>query len=282
MKRKALITATAVLLVAVMCLATASYAWFTSGKTASINPFDLTVSAGEGSIMIAPATPAANGFTNNGYANVRNLADWTNIGTLPTNNTLTACSTTGTVADGATTPVFMGTTYDAGTWTADATVKNSYLLISFYAYSPRSTTADLTVDFKANDGGNLSVFESAVKVGLGVVDVAEENKASATKDTTLVGKGFGIYTLDSHDWDALVTAGGKVTRGTDGAFTGDTTDITVNNGALELADQEFTANVPKLYTVAIWLEGQDPDCYGDFDCGSIKCDVVFTEQTTNA
>ena len=56
MKRKALITATAVLLVAVMCLATASYAWFTAGGATTVTTINLSVSEGDAlGLVIAPA-----------------------------------------------------------------------------------------------------------------------------------------------------------------------------------------------------------------------------------
>lgn len=46
MKKKTLIVSTALLLVAIMCLATASYAWFTAGTTAKAQGMKITTRAG--------------------------------------------------------------------------------------------------------------------------------------------------------------------------------------------------------------------------------------------
>ena len=53
MKRKALFTSTILLLVAIICLATASYAWFTTNNTVTATGISVDINAGDGYLLIS-------------------------------------------------------------------------------------------------------------------------------------------------------------------------------------------------------------------------------------
>ena len=55
MKKKTLIVSTALLLVAIMCLATASYAWFTSNASVSAGTLNVKINSANGNLIIGTA-----------------------------------------------------------------------------------------------------------------------------------------------------------------------------------------------------------------------------------
>ena len=281
MKRKALITATAVLLVAVMCLATASYAWFTSGSAGKIAELDIGVSAGDSGLEIAianmkdaNASYEAGAFTTDALA-ASFIAD---NGWLPASNTLDAVSTSGAAADGKFT--FIATDYKAGTWTGKAADNDEYVLFSFYVKSSQAGKHTVTFTSELLENEN---FKAAGKIGFGVVNntgVKNTGDTPAAKPTS-----FTTYAISSPEaYQDMVGVGAKCTRDADtGAFVADAdqasnTDYFVasaTNGTWAAQTLEFAAEETKLVTVALWIEGMDSDCAGSWTAAEYKFNVTI-------
>ncbi len=270
MKRKALITATAVLLVAVMCLATASYAWFTSGSTNTVTTLDLSVAASDGGLELAPANVKegdyeAGAFTTsaldittfvNGYGVVPNQAD-PKLDDLSING----------VAETDGTYDFWNATYANGEWTIDDTpATEGYLLLSFYAKSSAAGTYTLSLDSTLM---NDDQFKSAVKIGYAKQDNVTID--SATKLPDKVTNTLGIYPIASTDKYAPVIDETAVAEKVGNNFvaksaTGFGTEIDESKStAWGSQTLTFTEGETKLITVALWLEGMDKDCTGTWD-----------------
>ncbi len=288
MKRKALITATAVLLVAVMCLATASYAWFTSGTANQVSNLKLYISAEEGGLQLATADLKGKSYVAGPFSTKAiTLADIKSTGIVPSdmtqdengnwtgNGTLVPVSTDCVAVNGD--YDFYPAEYDGvSNWTTQSEAvsgSEGYVLFSFYARAATAGSADLkiTLDTDSNN------FKAATKVAYDVTSVTF-NSSNAPTDLSVLN-GFGevdgdgkfvpsVYTFaDTETYNGCNDAGAVSTKNAarkfvpvtagDTKFTADITDKT-------WADQtiSFTANEVKLFTVAIWVEGMDKDCSG--------------------
>lgn len=256
MKRKALITSTAILLVAVMCLATASYAWFTAGTQATIEAFNISIEAADSALQLAPAD-MSNGYAAGTYVSALDKADWAEGWAIMDEN-FQAVST----ADGAN---FYTAPYSDATnqWKSDALASDGYLLFSFYAKAPVDGSATLNITTNGN-----STFNSAVKVGV------------------KVGSGdFNTYDLavDENDKYQPMTAVGAACEKVDGYFvpvsgaTGFGAARTQEAYAAQTVN--FEADVEQLITVAVWLEGMDKDCTGSWSMSGQEVSVNFTGWT---
>ncbi len=282
MKRKALITATAVLLVAVMCLATASYAWFTSGSATSVSSLKLHVTASDGGIEIAPAKNNNGSYTAGAFG-VRALtvADFSSNGILPTGIT---ADTAGTLNPVSTDLVavngdfdFYPSLYNETTrrWTTQAESTSDYVLISFYARAPKagSTTLNLSV------GDNTS-FIDAAKVAVDVVDnVTLDADGNPTDKSVLNGfdKPY-TFSTDLETYYGCAAANAVTYKDNALSFEPDTADASysadkftanvLSDNTWAAQNLTFAANETKLITVALWIEGMDDDCSGSWTADS--------------
>ncbi len=280
MKRKALITATAVLLVAVMCLATASYAWFTAGNKTSIETFNLKVTSGDSAITLAPAQ-----FSNGSYQDAA-ASDWTSNlkvdaltskGSLIPEDALTALSTVGKWTDGK--YQMFGSNYDTAKeeWTSyevvdtDQIVEN-YVAISFYAKAPSNQPATFNINIEGDDAES---FRDVVKVGY----YTSANKTPGD---------FKVYNLDNELAYAGVKAAGAVSvhtgeegaktfepkAGSEGNFADKVEGAYVANDAWAGQAVELTST-PQLFVVYMWVEGMDDNCTGTYALDDISVAISF-------
>ncbi|MBQ4601941.1 MAG: hypothetical protein IJB24_03680 [Clostridia bacterium] len=278
MKRKALITATAVLLVAVMCLATASYAWFTTSTTSGVSSFDLSISGSEGALQLAPAQ-MGNKYAAGAYSDSLTLASWSDLtaeqtesdrwAVKPSDNKLTAVST----VDGK---AFYPATYANNVWTSQAAAKDGYLLLSFWVKAPTAGTATITfTTTTAND-----TFKQATKLGLAVTAGTPGAVNEAPALTT-----YDLLADTSTDLYRPVAGVGAVSKKVDGKFVPND-DAAANFGAQRTAQAEYANNQTivfqnageeQLVTVAIWLEGMDAQCQGNWTAsGSCAISLGWT------
>lgn len=256
MKRKALLTSTALLLVALICLATASYAWFTQAGTNKVEIFEIGVEAGDGGLQLAPAQ-ANNNYAAGVYRGSLVKSDWgTGWAKFPTS--LIAVST-----DGAND--FYSATYDVSSseWTCANAAGTEYVLFSFWVKAPSAGTATLSINYDTTAAG-ASTFASAVKVGY--------NLAAASTPGN-----FTIFDLavDANDSYQPVIAAGAISYKTDaGSFepttaTGNAAKFGSQRTQTALASQTLTFSGtnpdPQLVTIAVWLEGMDDNCTGSFN-----------------
>ena len=267
MKRKALLTSTALLLVALICLATASYAWFTSGSANTVAEFKVKVSDGDGSIELAAANIGSS-YANTGWKSGLTIDDFTGgIGLLPGtsdgNYVLTPVSTDGVIAA----DMFNAAPYDdVAYWNSEAGTfasGNGYIVLSFYARTAEAGSAPLNITLT----DNTAPFNNAVKIGYSVT--------GATTPANLT-----ICNIDTagDSYKPVINAGSKIMKDGTGAFVlkeGAALGSTLNNGTFSSPTVTFDGENAQLITVAIWLEGQDAQCSGTIDVSDINVNIEF-------
>lgn len=149
MKKKALITSMALLLVAIVCLSTATYAWFTSG--ASVTASGMSVTAKAGSLLVISNAATTNTTATTEYA-FTNGVQTLNPATIIGNELKTLAATdyekidkdTGKVKDGQTLTMKAAS---SGTDYVDYVV---YLASAGEALSNQKLTAQVTFDSTAS------------------------------------------------------------------------------------------------------------------------------------
>ncbi|MBQ4560892.1 MAG: hypothetical protein IJA55_01005 [Clostridia bacterium] len=260
MKRKALITATAVLLVAVMCLATASYAWFTSATTNSIEAFQINVTASDGALELA-AADAEHNYSAGTFAPSLKKADWSE-GWAIMDEDFVAVST----ADAKS---FFTAPYSTatGTWTSDALATEGYLLFSFWVKAPSEGTATIKLD-TANSSKNQT-FNQGIKYAIG-------SNTAATPGTMTI---YDITADTADKYQPMIATGAECEKNGSGLFVPVTgasgfgaartqAAMTDAGYTLTFADTDSETpgyqGAPQLVTVAVWLEGMDKDCTGSW------------------
>ncbi|MBE6686882.1 MAG: hypothetical protein E7591_06580 [Ruminococcaceae bacterium] len=280
MKRKALITSTALLLVALMCLATASYAWFTAGTASAVTDFQVSITAGDTGLYIAAAdmtgsapTFAPDFFTKEDAGITSQLAAngfvSSTLKPVSTNGKFDAAKTIKFFEAPADT--FDGTYWDVNAVNAANTDSNpGYVLFSFYV---KATGVENETTYNVNFDGTIfddPASKAALKLAYQVTDVTVTDGEVVT---TKPDKNLTIYTFGTAtDYDPIMVAGGEdsITKdgknfvAADGKNILDTSDDLVENAWVEPTLTFAKGDSAKLVTVAMWLEGQDPDCSGTF------------------
>lgn len=289
MKRKALITATAVLLVAVMCLATASYAWFTGGGSVGVEQFEFSVGGTDSEILLAVAD-MNDKYSAESWSTTLSLDDWSNDkGVVPLDavngdSLLTAVST----ADGKN---FFATDYANGIWTSRAlNNQDSYLLLSFWVKPQAAGTATMKVSLANTD----EKFEQSVKFGYALTQ-------GTIGDVTNLGT-FNTYAFSADNTDsyqAVTETEAKCVKNTKELFVPYTDNTDPENPVVSggFADPKAQQPIPaaffpitfadanaeetgdqivaQLVTVAIWLEGMDKNCTGTWNLEDQKVNITF-------
>ena len=254
MKRKALITSTAILLVAVMCLATASYAWFTAGQTAKINGFNLSITQSDSAIQLAPVSK--DGTQVGAYKNSLTKASW-GSGWAVMSDVFVPVSS----ADGEN--FFPVGEYQNDTWTSVDAAAEGYLYFKFNVKAPAAGTATLT--FTAGGEKGADTFQSAAKLAVAVGDEA-----------------MNIYDLDvdaNDSYQPMTAKGAVCEKNAQGNFvpvaqTGFAAARTQT--AVPSVTVDFDAAGVQTVTVAYWVEGMDTDCQGNWKLDGQTLDLDFT------
>ena len=290
MKTKALITATAVLLVAVMCLATASYAWFTSDNASTVASLNLEVSAGDSGLTIAAANAKNNTYSYGTFKTTALTAkELTDNAILPSEQALSAVSGNGVYNASTNFQFFKAPvdTYDAtaGTWAVASAAKTEYVLLSFYVKYDGTTAANYDLSFTSTLFSQAD-FYNTVKIGYSVKD-ATYNDGVVTTTTP------GNLTICKPSADATATPyapivalpesgtayikndtdNSKYTCETEGILA--TSDV-ADDAVLGSVPVDFTGAGAKLITVAIWLEGQDYDCQGKLNVSNAAVSIALS------
>lgn len=275
MKKRALISATAVMLVALMCLATASYAWFTASGDATIEAFDVKVSGADAAVELSADGQAFGPKLTK--ANIETYGSGNDV--FPTS--LGAVST----ADCET---FFATRYDNAKWYAADKDGNAisadgqYIVFDFWARAPKAGTADLGINFdlsaldpdlaEGEEAIETNAFTGAVKVG-----VKYDGQTN-----------FTIYDLatDSGETYYPMIAKGAICEKVNGEFVpADDTESSYSTEARggnvlpSLIEDVPVAggNSGTHYTVVVWVEGMDKNCSGNFNAmAAVKLGLNFT------
>ncbi len=279
--RKTMISTIAMLIVGVISLTGATYAWFTQGNDATVTAFDVSVQAADGSLTLAmpnesgvltwtttidPGSPAnalrpvsnVTGATDAFYHATISGADASKLGAVTQLSEATA-----TVGEGA-----------------DERTYNNWYAFDFYINNMTSAN-QMTVTLKSNTGFagdsakalRIAFIQDGYMVDASGAFNTETNytKAVGAETKTVI---FEPNSAAQHSAaaGANVTAnGGAMTyaiSGADaqntsiyGAGDGKTVQSTFDNTTTAIAT--LPANSVAKVTVVIWLEGQDVDCNND-------------------
>lgn len=274
MKRKALITSTAVLLVAIMCLATASYAWFTAGTASVVTELNVSITAGDTGLFIAPAdvTGTAPSYAQGVFTTEAITDDLTDVSFI-SSTLIPVSSNVKANANGAYDFYEANSsTFDGSTWdvtavnTTKETAAPGYNLFSFYVKKEAGDAKTYTLNFTDTFA---TAAKSTIKIAYSVVPttVNEDGSVAEVKPGNLTIYAPNGATASSYDpvvkegTDAITKSGSAfvATSGNEAVLDATTTvDTTWANPSLEFDEGADAC----LVTVAVWLEGQDPECSG--------------------
>jgi hypothetical protein len=241
-KKRALLSAIAMLIVSAVVLSSATFAWFIAGTTATVTGIQATVSSGSSVQVSAEAT-----------ANFANTIDMATLALQPGNHfpgALTAVSTGLPVADNA---FFLGELTNGYAFTstpiAGANIGND--LVKFTVYVRCSTAGSVTLT-----GTNFATSGNSMVYGATQIDGTGTPKIWAA-DNTIVGyTGFttAVTGADANH-DGIISASER-TAGSMAAV--------VPLGNIQTLTIPFTGAVDETHSLTIWmwLEGQDPQTAG--------------------
>lgn len=242
-RKRLLISSVAMLLVAMLALGTATFAWFTSSTTATASGINVkTIKASKLEISSAEGDWG----TKIDYA-VKNLT------LLPTS---TANGTTWFKTNAVDRTSFAGPT-DAGTGLA-----NSFEAIdvpeNYYWHEQLNVhnAGDATVN-------NAKITFSMPSQGASYLRVALVEADSKGKDATIKGD-FAKSIFDN--------SGEKYFAAT--STTAAATEITPENTTYEVSLGSLAKDDVKYYNLYVWFEGQDKDCK-DANAGAVVPDIKF-------
>lgn len=258
-RKRLLVSSVAMLLVAMLALGTATYAWFTSNRNVSANGMSVKAGAGKG-LQIS----------------IDNQANWANNATFGafTDNTLKPVSL-GYTASGAYskigTPIYVGeaqkdgkyTTTDASkfkNWTetsvpslpveGEGKYKNEYF--AAYEVAIKSTGDDIS-----NVQGTLTY---TAPTGDGKINAASYIRIALFDQSTNT-----VQTWTGDSTDTIVTVLGNETSpeavtAVTPTVTSQKVDAITTSGFTFSVPGNVTSTAPHSYALLVWFEGQDGDC----------------------
>jgi len=264
MKKRSLFAAVAMLIVSAIVLTSATYAWFQSGRSASMTAFSASISNGGGAITISA--------DNTEFKTELAQADYYVNGDI-SGALKTACA--GSRFPSTLTPVSFDISADSApgvagtisgtTFTASA-VPNSgaYVVYTIYVKADSACTVNVTANYTQT---TAPFIWAAIKGTTNTIIVNPTQQNSAARSyTALDNESTGTATdsnanavVDSTEANSTITMGGTYTAGT-------------NVGTLV-----FSEAGTQSITVYEWAEGQDLDCKGAVS-GSGSIGVSFEVQ----
>ncbi len=274
-RKRLLVSSVAMLLVAMLALGTATYAWFTSNRNVSAN--GMSVKAG-----------AAKGL----QISIDNQASWGTSKTFTafSDNSLQPVSlgyTTSNAYDKLVTPYYVNEAKEDGKWDTTNTDK-------FIGWN----TATIPTIAASGEGKAKNSYFAAYEVAIKSTGDAISNVSGTIKYTAPTGEGK----INAVDYIRVALF--DQTTNTVQAWSGDTQDkiITVlgNESAPEaivsatpsvatqkleaISTSGFTFNVtgdvtsdnPHSYSILVWFEGQDADCIDAAQAAEGSIDISFS------
>ena len=249
MRKKALVSSIAMLLVAVVALSGATYAWFSTNTTARLNTISLTTSK-QSSLLIAEKTGASDPADADYSAEI--VANWA--------QQLTPVST-----------VNCGSFYDVTALTSESASGSNQKVQSVQSATDTEYLHKILF-FKADDA--VSIRLSALTPTAGSTSIASAVRVAFVAGSTTTIYGIGEQTTKGIASVGTITPGsatfqdlynGKSDIGVTFA------DVTAKEaGATSDPFLTLPANgAATQVDVYIWLEGNDPDCHNGISGGSL-------------
>ncbi len=307
-KKRAFVSAIAMLIVSAIVLTSSTFAWFSMSKEASVDSMDLTVSSPEGIQISANASAWTASlsvdeiFDNDPATTSRYDAYEGNNNLYPAD--LIPVSGAFAGADSATgyANFFKATLDDAGKATVSGVTQSKDSqdaagLIAFdlfFKVAEPQTVKFATSTFKDNSNSKiLSALRVAftplgtVAIGTDAATVQALNKFTAAKtvsyevdslnrsdDATALGIASGKLTTEY-----LYSTGGNGRTATNGVLVGSGTGMSGTSVTDQSADSEKAFNLSAGITkmrVYIWVEGQDVDCLNSVAGAALTAALKFT------
>lgn len=244
-RKRLLISSVAMLLVAMLALGTATFAWFTSSTTATASNINVkTIKSSE--LQISKSTRVWG--TTVDYATANKVL-------LPTS------------------------TVDGKAWfTANAETRNSYKKADGVDFSPATVTAEnnsyyFTEELNVRNNGSADVNNAMIEITFpAAAEYARVAVQEVKSDGTVVGD------FKTSVYDNAGAAYEAVKNATTTEEITPKTDYTVTIGDLKGKDTlggGATTGEAKYYKIFVWFEGQDVDC-NDTTAGQAVPNVTFT------
>lgn len=249
MKKRSLIVATAMLLVAILACSGATYAWFTRNPNATINKIEMGVQSASG-LAISLNTEDADHLSN---LDQELLASDTNNKIAP--SLLDVSATKTGVRNGT---FFKATTvnaeYEAEGYTG-AAAGTDYTMVTFKLWNLDSTNAK-TVKVVGNiTNGEKCTAAKVARVGL----------YNGTDDPSIFGTSAKTYNAVSEQAGTTV----------------ETTSVAISSG--NNAFVTIPANGSVVCTLCVWIEGTDAECTNaQVVFGNIDVDLTFTALSSSS
>lgn len=257
-RRRLLISSVAMLLVAMLALGTATFAWFTSNPNANASGLKLKTTASTGLVI---RTETDTRWTHNAILRATGSGDATVTNSSALNLT----------------PVSQEQDNPANFWTVGANDAGQYTPVTYNAEDNTTKMTGATagtdyyaekVYFRLSDGSDASAATSQEVQITGITINAAENAtmqnairvAIADKDGALLGN-WAIATTGAHG----TLTGEAQTAGTfEPALTAVGTGLTgLTIGTNQTGLSASGDDLSKYVTVYVYLDGQDTDCYSD-------------------
>jgi len=226
-KKRAILSAVAMLVVSAIALSSATFAWFSSGNSVGVNEVSAQVSNADGSILIsANQTVWKTQLTN---ADISAVV--TNI--LPAN--LIPVSATLSKAQ------VIGGSITDGTFTASGASTSGYIKYTAYLKATVDCTGTITPSFASTAG---FVYGGVTQ---------------ATNTVLLNGGGRSYYPIDQNNLVATDTSANDIIDPSEAPTGLGTQQTAAATGSIVVT---MTANTVYAFTVYVWAEGQDALCRG--------------------
>ena len=292
LRKKALVPAIAMVVASVIALSGVTYAWFTTGNTASVTGLDVNVQTANGIQISLDAASWRSILTAD---DLTNTAGKSNVAIQMPSNEIAPVSTAGNIVDGKM-EMFLGAYATNGTLTSIKEVENngtSGNYVAFDLYFKSSMAQTLSLDMGDNlsfvkcidlvTGGASTVgTEKAVRVAfLDMGSAATPAAARALKEV----ESLKIWEPNATSRaDGVEADAGKLPY--DG-FKAEFANIAEDALGADQVSAVTTLTEPSDFTfelegainkirVYIWLEGQDVDCINNISFGDFTTNLAFS------
>lgn len=258
MRKSALLSSVAMLLVSCIVLTSATYAWFSAAKKVYVDTLTAGVQKASGLQISANGTDYKTTITTSELSAVPNA-----LSVIPTTGTIKPVSTVDTTA-------FVTGEFDDKEQVTFATVDASTDKAYYRAHVWLKAAEDMTVTLRDTNLQGAALSKTALKYAVVVGD----------NDPIFVAAD-GV----TDAWTGIQTAGGPYGRNsTTGAADVGTSGTSISDVKASLAEIEFDLeqDVAVEVDVYLWLEGQDPQCTEAMANDALTIKLAFSDKTAPA
>lgn len=257
MRKSALLSSVAMLLVSCIVLTSATYAWFAASKKVTVQELNASVQKASG-LQISAVKDDLTAYGNS--VTTEQLINAGESKILGSSDVIRPVTTADT------------SSFVTGEFDDSSNIK--------FATAPDGTYYKLRVYLKAASGMTVDMAKTTINFTSGVtVDPKMAFKAAVVVD----GGTPQFVTFDSHTtWIGTANTTKSFAKdGTNGnanITTADGKSITAVEGFANVPEFTLEADTPVAVDVYIWLEGQDPDCTEAMANGTVRCNLAFSEK----